>query len=308
MRARTACLPLLMAALARDADGQTTPRAPVRPPEATACHSNSDCIVAAVEDEGGDGLCCPRCNEYEALNRTWAAQSSPCDRQKRGVCAMSCLMSNGPGPRAVCASQRCFLSYPPMASKCNADHDCTALPALLPTVSSDGCRIACGQYVFAAREDAAAVEYLHRDAHASGTCSASCVDRIPDTTCRANRCVPVDATPFRVRSATATAPTITGPATTVDVQSVVYRNLGQFASCSERPRAIRRTTSFAFELGFFIDGEGHVATVDTRRISANFPDIASCIESLMQKWQFARPLGARRAEVRYPVNLAFEEH
>jgi hypothetical protein len=194
-----------------------------------------------------------------------------------------------------------------MASTCNADDDCTALPALSTAVPPDGCRISCGQYTFASRGAAGAVKYLYQDAHASGTCSASCVDRIPDTACRSHRCGPVDTTPFRIRRSTATAPTITGPVTTVDVQSVVYRNLEQFASCSERARPIRRTTSFAFELGFFIDGDGHVTTVDTRRISSNFPDIASCIESLTRKWQFARPLGGQRAEVRYPVHLVFEE-
>jgi hypothetical protein len=307
MRARTTHFSLLLVALATVADAQTR-KASVRPPEATACHADSDCIVASVEDESRDGPCCPLCNQNEALNRTWAAHRTPCDRDKRGVCAMSCMTSTGPAPRAVCASQRCFLSYPPMAAKCSVDHDCTALPALSPAVSSDGCRISCGQYVYVSRDDAAAVEYLYQDAHASGSCASSCVDRIPDTTCRANRCVPVDATPFRVRSATATAPTIAGAVAAVDVQSVVYRNLGQFASCSERSRSIRRTTSFAFELGFTIDADGHTAIVDTRRISPSFPDIASCIETLVAKWQFARPLGGRRAEVNYPVHLEFEEH
>jgi len=288
------------------ADGQTRPQASVRPPEATTCHSDSECTVSRVEDESLDGVCCPHCNEYEALNRTWAARRPRCDANKRGMCASSCFSSNGPGPVSVCASQRCFLSYPPMANACNTDRDCTALPTLSSAVASDGCRISCAQYTFASRAKASAVNFLYRDARASGTCSASCVGPIPETECQLHRCGPVDATSFRIRNATATVPTITGPVATVDVQSVVYRNLGQFVSCSEQPRAIRHTTSFAFDLGFFIEGDGHVKAVDTRQISPKFPDIASCIESLTRKWQFARPLGGQRAEVRYPVHLAFE--
>jgi hypothetical protein len=294
-------------AFAEVAAGQTPPKSSVRPPEATTCHSDSECVVSGVVDEWRDGTCCPRCNQYEALNRTWVARHPPCDAHQRGSCAISCIGSARPVPVPVCASQHCFLSYPPMKSTCNTDYDCVALPALSTTVASNGCRISCGQYTLASRSEAAPVRELYRDVHASGTCLASCVDPIPDTECRLHQCAPVDAMSFRIRGATATAPTITGPVTTVDVQSVVYRRLGQFASCSEQARSIRPRSSFTFELGFYIEGDGRVTTVDTRQISSKFPDIASCIESLTRKWQFARPLGGQRAEVRYPVQLAFED-
>src|SRR5580698_5591282 len=65
MRARTTHFSLLLVALATVADAQTR-KASVRPPEATACHADSDCIVASVEDESRDGPCCPLCNQNEA--------------------------------------------------------------------------------------------------------------------------------------------------------------------------------------------------------------------------------------------------
>jgi hypothetical protein len=277
------------------------------PPEATACQTVADCdrIPMPAESERNGGFCCNVCGGYLAVNRAWQARQPVCDSSTRGACPVSC--AEAMPPPVACEAGRCVLTYPPVQTACHADHECVAVPRLLPDARSNGtCRIACGEFVVGNREWQAWSAVLWENASVVGQCAPECARSLAGAMCVSGQCVARPIRTYRVNHMDLRAPSTVGSLDAASVARVVGANVTRFAACEERPRAIDPIGYEGFRMQFVIGADGRATEIDAGEVAYHLPDIASCMVRVIQGLQFDRPDGGASVRVDYPMGVAFD--
>jgi len=99
-------------------------------------------------------------------------------------------------------------------------------------------------------------------------------------------------------------PSVSGSLSSEVVRRVVRRNLGQVRACHEMGLRQNPSSSGRVTVRFVVGADGTVAASDVAASTMPDPQVASCVASVVRRWQFPAPEGGGAVTVSYPFTLA----
>jgi hypothetical protein len=176
---------------------------------------------------------------------------------------------------------------------------------LAPTVTAQGCRLACGEHVAVNRFEAGRTQQLWRNASATGTCAAGCALPLAGARCVAGHCAVLDASPLHVSALRPSEVTVDGPIPVVAVQTELRARWAELERCQEPPRRVNPTMGTSLRVDLAVGPDGAVVRAETGEFGERFPSLAQCFEASARGWRFPAPSDGQRARVRFIVSVEF---
>ncbi|MFO0609531.1 MAG: TonB family protein [Polyangiales bacterium] len=99
-------------------------------------------------------------------------------------------------------------------------------------------------------------------------------------------------------------PSVSGALSSEVVRRVVRRNLGQVRACHEMGLRQNPSSSGRVTVRFVVGADGSVAASDVAASTMPDPQVASCVASVVRRWQFPAPDGGGAVTVSYPFTLS----